>query len=691
MNNKPNRLIEETSPYLQQHAYNPVDWHPWGDEALRKSRDQDKPILLSVGYSACHWCHVMERESFEDPETAHLMNRLFINVKVDREERPDIDAIYMNYVQMTTGAGGWPLTVFLTPQQVPFYGGTYFPPVDHYGRPSFRRVLEQTSIAYQGRRSDLDKMAPEIISRLEQAVRFDAAESALTPQILEDSYRELSGRFDSRHGGFGSAPKFPSTMALSFLLRYHSRTGSKGALEMACTSLNEMARGGIFDQIGGGFHRYTVDERWLVPHFEKMLYDNALLARLYLQAFQLTKDPFYQEIVEQVLEYVQREMTDPAGAFYSSQDADSEGEEGRFYVWSKKEIEEALGGAQAKLFCDFYGVTSSGNFEGSNILNQRYSLTDFGRSVRRDPEEMSLDLKRWRNQLFEIRSRRVWPDRDEKALAGWNGMMLTAFAEAAFVLKRSDFCQTAENNARFLVNGLMPDGALLRSWRSGVAKVNAFAEDYATVTEGLLTLFEVTGCSEWLAHANRLMRRQYELFRDPEQGDFFFTASDHETLLVRHKEHMDNATPSGNSTTCLNLLRLSRLLGEDEYQRDAERMLRGKSLAMSKHPLAFGYWLQALDHYLGPVQEIVVVGEAEGRDCLLDPLRQEFLPNRILVQSDGVPGSKFQVSGLDLPLLQHRDMIGGKATLYLCEDNVCRQPMTEMREVEGFLRRSRED
>ena len=450
-----NRLIHESSPYLLQHAHNPVEWYAWGEEALSAAREQDKPILLSIGYSACHWCHVMEDQSFEDEEIAVLMNENFINIKVDREERPDLDAIYMNFVQMTTGSGGWPLTVFLSPDQVPFFGGTYFPPEDSYGRPGFKRVLRGLAETYRTRRGELDKNREEIVQRLKQVSQWETSDGQLEEGLLEDAYTRVLPQFDREYGGFGGAPKFPSAMVLGYLLRYHQRTGSGAALEMVKLSLDEMARGGIYDQLGGGFHRYAVDERWLVPHFEKMLYDNALLARLYLEAYQVTGDSYYREIVEETLGYVERELIDPGGGFYSSQDADSEGEEGKFYVWTPAQVKAVLGREDAKLFNDCFDVTGSGNFEGKNILHHRLDLGGLSKSLGRSVEDVNRLLLEARRKLLKVRGERVKPRLDDKVLSAWNGMILTTFAEAAFVLNNRKFREIALRNAEFLASEMM--------------------------------------------------------------------------------------------------------------------------------------------------------------------------------------------------------------------------------------------
>ncbi len=675
-----NHLIHETSPYLLQHAYNPVEWHPWGEEALSLSKRLDRPILMSVGYSACHWCHVMERESFEDDGIAAIMNRLFVNIKVDREERPDLDAIYMNYVQMTTGSGGWPLTVFLTPDQIPFYGGTYFPPNDRYGRPGFPRVLESVAAAYRDRRDELDRVSPEVVQRLRQAASFDVPPGDLHIGLLDQAQTNSASQFDHRHGGFGAAPKFPAAMLLSFLLRHWRRTGSEQSLEMVQHSLAEMAGGGIFDQLGGGFHRYSVDDRWLVPHFEKMLYDNALLSRTYLEAYQATGRQSFRDVVEETLDWVAREMRDPAGGFYSALDADSEGEEGKFYVWSADEIEAILDKPSASLFAEFYDVTPHGNFEGRNILHRQFDPVTFAEMKSRPLEEVDKSLRESRSKLLQRRQTRVWPGRDDKVLTAWNGMMLSAFAEAAFALDRPDYLLTAIENAKFLKERLWVEGRLRRTWKKGVAKLNAYLEDYAAVVEGYLCLYQAAGDIVWLDAAEELIQLQFVLFGDEDKGDFYFTASDHERLLVRQKEHLDNATPSGNSVTCANLLRLAAITGKQEYRARAEVMLSQMALALARHPSAFGNWLQALDFCLGPVTELVFAGTQEDRRRLLQPVRQAFLPNKVVIQSDDAASQTSKI-----PLLVGKSTDGGRAAVYVCENQVCRAPCYSVEEIRACL------
>ncbi|HEY0407881.1 MAG TPA: thioredoxin domain-containing protein, partial [Pyrinomonadaceae bacterium] len=496
-----NRLSGETSPYLLQHAHNPVDWHPWGEEAFARARAENKPILLSIGYSACHWCHVMEHESFENEEIARLMNENFISIKVDREERPDLDQIYMNAVQMMTGHGGWPMTVFLTPEGVPFYGGTYYPPVDRYNMPGFPRVLLGVAEAYRSQPDEITQSADTMLAELRRLGQARASNEGIAVELLDDAARGIARSYDAQHGGFGSAPKFPAPMNLEFLLRVYHRTGQSDALEMVEHTCRKMAEGGMYDQLGGGFHRYSTDARWLVPHFEKMLYDNALLARLYLHAYQATRNDFYRRIAEETLDYVAREMMDERGGFYSTQDADSEGHEGKFFVWTIDEVKEILGAEDGALFSSYYDVTAGGNFEGQNILNVTRSIEDAAKASGVTVERLREALARGRRALFDARERRVKPDRDEKVLTAWNGLMLAAFAEAAAILEREDYLNAAKNNAQFVLDNLRREGLLLRAYKDGQAKLNAYLEDYAFFIDGLLALYEAAGELRWLEEA----------------------------------------------------------------------------------------------------------------------------------------------------------------------------------------------
>jgi uncharacterized protein YyaL (SSP411 family) len=671
----PNRLAGETSPYLLQHRYNPVDWYPWGEEALGRARREDKPLLLSVGYSACHWCHVMERESFEDADIARLMNERFVNVKVDREERPDIDSIYMQAVQAMTGHGGWPMTVFLTPDGVPFYGGTYFPPADRHGMPGFPRVLEAVSEYYRDKRGEATHVGRELLERLRQSERVRAGTELLTPSILDAAYQGLRAEFDSRYGGLGRAPKFPQPMALDFLLRYWRRRHAPEALQMVRQTLTRMARGGIYDQLGGGFHRYSVDQVWLVPHFEKMLYDQAQLALLYLQAWQATGDPEYRRVTEETLDYVVREMTHPDGGFYSTQDADSEGEEGKFFLWDRAEIESLLDSETARAAMAYWGVAAGPNFEGRSILHVPGEPHEVAASLGIAEDRLRELLARARAALFAHREGRIKPGRDEKVLAGWNGMMLRAFAEASRALGRPDYLRVAARNAGFLLSALVRDGRLLRTWKDGRAKLLGYLEDHATVIDGLLALHEVSLDPRWLDEARRLADSMLDLFWDPEAEGFFDTGRDHETLVVRPRGLFDSAVPCGSSVAADVLLRLAVLTGSADLEKRGVDTVRSVAPLMSRHPSGFGRFLGALDFHLGPAVELAIVwpeGTPADREPLAPLLGEVFgryLPNRVL--TGGPEGS-----GADLPLLAGK-RAWGRPTAYVCERYACQAPTTD--------------
>ncbi|HXQ70048.1 MAG TPA: thioredoxin domain-containing protein, partial [Pyrinomonadaceae bacterium] len=569
-----NHLINESSPYLLQHAHNPVDWYPWGDEAFAKARSENKPVLLSIGYSACHWCHVMAHESFEDEDIAQLMNELFVNIKVDREERPDLDQIYMNAVQMMTHHGGWPMTVFLTPEGVPFYGGTYFPPQDRYNMPGFPRVLISVAEAYRDRHEEIVENGTTLLKELQRLSESTASDNPVEKELLDAAYAGIARSYDSINGGFGGAPKFPPAMTLEFLLRTYKRTGNEDALEMVQHTAQKMAHSGMYDQLGGGFHRYSTDAKWLVPHFEKMLYDNALLSRFYLHYFQLEREPLARETAEGILDYVLCEMTDPAGGFYSTQDADSEGHEGKFFVWDLSEIKSVLGEADASEFISYYNVTEGGNFEGKNILNANSSF--------QKPKPESC------HKLFEHREKRIKPDRDEKIITAWNGLMLASFAEAGVILQRPDYTEAARRNADFVLTNLRRDGFLLRTSKNGVAKFNAYLEDYAFLVEGLVTLYETTGEFRWLREAIALTDHMIEEFWDGEGGGFFFTGKSHEELIVRSKDYFDNATPSGNSVAAAVLLRLAILTNKESYRALAQKVFAVIADQVRRYPSGFG-------------------------------------------------------------------------------------------------------
>ncbi len=670
----PNRLANETSPYLLQHANNPVDWYPWGEEALARAKAEDKPILLSIGYSACHWCHVMERESFENEETASLMNERFVNIKVDREERPDLDAVYMEAVQMMTGSGGWPMTVFLTPEGKPFYGGTYFPPVDYSNLPGFPRLVTAISDAYRDQRGQIEETTKQITEKMGQTNQLTKSNTLLTVDILHTAYNNLATSFDYQNGGVGMAPKFPQPMALELLLRYNHHGFSERALEMVSLTLDNMAQGGIYDQIGGGFHRYSTDAYWLVPHFEKMLYDNAQLARLYLHAYLVTGRPMYRRITEETLNYVLREMTDPLGGFYSAQDADSEGEEGKFFVWTPQEIQAVLGEEDGSLIGGYFGLTEAGNFEGKTILNVPQELTSFAEELGLDLEQLEAKIERAKVSLRDVREERIHPLLDDKVLASWNGLMLRAFAEAAAALNNEKYLNAAIANAEFLVNTMKPDGRLLRTYRGGQAKLLGYLEDYAFVADGLLALYEATFQQRWLDEAVSLADSMVELFWDENAGAFYDTGIDHESLVVRPRDVFDNAQPCGGSVASDLLLRLAVITGNQEYTVKATTPLRALHDLMGKAPAGTGHWLAALDFHISSPKELAVIGPRENpaTRLLLDTINGRYLPNKVVVGAEGALGESTQI-----PLLQDRGMVDGKPAAYVCQNYVCQLPVTE--------------
>jgi uncharacterized protein len=665
-----NRLIDETSPYLLQHAHNPVDWYPWGDEAFERAKAEDKPVLVSIGYSACHWCHVMEHESFEDEATAAIQNEHFVNIKVDMEERPDVDQIYMNFVQMTTGRGGWPMNVFLTPDKRPFFGGTYFPPAPRYGMPSWQQILLSIAEAYRGRRDEIEHSANEIVGELRRMSIVEGA-GGLSDAVLESAYASFLRTFDAANGGWGGAPKFPQAMSIEFLLRYHHRTGDDKALQMVTRTLDKMALGGIYDQLGGGFHRYAVDAIWLVPHFEKMLYDNAQLVRVYLHAYQVTGEEMYKRIAAETLEYVRREMLDASGGFYSSQDADSEGEEGKFFVWSPEEVESVLGQKEGREFCELYDITAGGNFEGNSILNLREQK---GAST---GERISAFADA-RRQLFEHREQRIKPGRDEKVLTAWNGLMLAAFADAAGVLASGEYLAIARKNADFILSELHRDGRLLRTWKEGKAKLNGYVEDYANVIDGLIVLYQVSGEIRYLKEARKLADTMITEFWDEEGGGFFFTSHDHEELVVRNKDFYDNATPSGNSAAADVLLRLAKLTGDEKYEKFGATTLRLIASQLRRYPQGFARALSAMEFHLTDTKEVVVIGSP--KDELTREVLSSYLPNAVLaVSSDPARDAGWS------PLFSERERIEGKPTAYVCENFVCQRPVTTTAELRSLM------
>ena len=658
-----NRLAHETSPYLLEHAENPVDWYPWNPEALARARKENKPILLSIGYSACHWCHVMARESFEDPETAAVMNRDFVAIKVDREERPDLDQVYMRATQAMTGSGGWPMTVFLLPDGTPFFAGTYFPSSERFGMPSFRRVLAAVAEAFTNRQLEIEQTANQVREFLKRPP-LPLAAGSLEPTLLDEAYTRLAREYDAANGGFGGPPKFPQPMLLEFLLRTHVRTGQPAALEMATDTLRAMAAGGMYDQLGGGFHRYSVDERWLVPHFEKMLYDNALLARAYLDAWQLTKEPAFARVVEETLAFVQREMTAPDGGFYSSLDADSEGEEGRFYVWTPRELDAVLGPEGGAALGRAFDVTAQGNFEGRSILHPVA------------PGAIDL-LGVARGRLLAMRGQRARPHRDQKVIAGWNGLMLRAFAEAGRVLRRTDLVAVAERNAHFVLSQMRTSHRMRRSYKDGRAPLAGYLEDQAAVADGLLSLYEATFDPAWLDDVHGLLSEMLSAFWDDAEAAFFDTAADQERLVVRPQDVTDNAIPSGTSIAVDVLLRAGTLLGEPSWIDRARVALERLAPTAAKAPQAFGRLLAALDFYLGRPVELAVIGSpAEPQtNSFLEVVRLRYLPNRLIAVA--AAGGRHR----PMPLLSDRAAIDGNVTAYLCEGFVCQAPTTDPLEL----------
>ncbi|MBK8024793.1 MAG: thioredoxin domain-containing protein [Chloroflexi bacterium] len=679
-----NRLANETSPYLLQHADNPVDWYPWGDEAFQRARQENRPILLSVGYSACHWCHVMAHESFEDETVAEMMNGLYVNIKVDREERPDVDDIYMNAVQQFSGGhGGWPMTVFLLPDGRPFYGGTYYPPEPRYGMPSFQQVLAGVYDAFRNRRDQVEEAAAQVTGALQRdRLGIGGTPSELTPALLDAAYDKLADSFDPRNGGFGGAPKFPNPMNLEFLLRTAARSGKPEALDHLTLTLRTMARGGIYDQLGGGFHRYSVDAVWLVPHFEKMLYDNAQLSRLYLHAYQHTGDAFFKSIATEVYDYILREMTSPEGGFYSTTDADSEGEEGKFFVWSKAELESLLGD-DAPIAIEYWGVSARGNFEGHNILfvpnDDAVVAERLGLSV----EALGARLIAIKDRLFAARAQRVPPGLDDKILTAWNGMMLASLAEAARVLDRDDYRVAAVRCAEFFERTLRTgDDMLRRTYKDGQARIDGFLEDYANWIDGLLELYQTTFDRRWFAWARALADHALAAFR-ADDGGFFDSGDDHERLIARPRSLQDNATPAGASMFAKCLIRLNAYTGVDAYAEAAQRALSLLTAAMREYPQAFGEALNAVDMLVGGLAEVAVVGDPldEATRALLDVVRKPYRPNAIAALAVN------PVEGEDelIPLLSYRAMRAGQPTVYVCRHFTCQMPVTTPEAVAGLL------
>jgi len=657
----PNALAHETSPYLLQHRDNPVDWLPWGEEALRRARENDRPLLVSIGYSACHWCHVMERESFEDEQTAALMNEHFVCVKVDREERPDVDALYMEAVQAMTGHGGWPLNVFVTPEQVPFFGGTYFPPEPRQGMPAWRQVLGAVAEAWQTRNDEIRGQGERMAERLQGGALLAPSDEPFDAAALDEAVAGLRTGFDSVNGGWGGAPKFPAASSIEFLLR-------RGEQQMSLYTLRSMASGGINDQVGGGFARYTVDATWTVPHFEKMLYDNALLARAYLHGFQVSGDPLLRRTVEETLEWVLREMRAPEGGFYSALDADSEGVEGKFYVWTVDELRAALDAEDADAAIAWFGATEHGNFEGANVLESR------------GPEPAPEVRARIRARLLEVRAGRVRPGLDDKRLASWNALMIAALADAGAVLGRDDLLGAARDAAAFVLERMRtPEGRLLRTFNAGEARLNAYLEDHAFLLEALLTLYEATFEERWFTAARETADTIVARFADADKGGFFSTSDDHETLVARRKDLEDAPIPSGGSAAAFGLLRLAALTGEAAYEDHAVSHLRLLHEIAPRHPGAFGHFLQAMDFHLGPTREVALVGAPDGVAVLASVVRSAFRPHLVLAGGPGDAG------GSAVPLMEGRTPVEGRAAAYVCERFACQRPVTGGDELQALL------
>ncbi len=671
-----NHLLHENSPYLLQHADNPVDWYPWGSEALEKAYREDKPIFLSIGYAACHWCHVMAHESFEDPNTAAMMNASFICIKVDREERPDLDSIYMNFVVATTGAGGWPMSVFLTPEGKPFYAGTYFPPVRSHNLPAFREVLETVARLWHTDREAILSSSEGLTQNLVAQLDLRPKAGELTQDLLEQAIKTITQGYDWQNGGWGGAPKFPQPMLIEFLLRQRSR-GDKASLEMALHALRSMAQGGMYDVLGGGFARYSVDPTWLVPHFEKMLYDNAQLALVYLHSYQITGESFFRDVCESTLDFVLREMTHPNGGFYSSLDADSEAEEGKYYLWALDEIRTILENPEdVNLLMAAYGISQSGNFEGKNILHRALTDDQLSLQFHLDQQIIPEKLSGMRKRLLEARSARVRPGTDDKVLVSWNALMLMAFAEAGRALDRQDYLAAAVKNANFMLEYMFIGNQLRRSWRGGVALHNAFLEDYAGLGLALLSLYQADPEPHWYQVSMKLLEQILQHFKHPVIG-FFDTPDDHETLLYRPKDLQDNATPSGNALAAMLLLKLATYEGRSDWRSFAEEMLSSNLEMMPRYPSAFAQWWCAADFALGPVHEVAILGDLTNpaTQSLLQPLWHSYHP-RLVLASSGYP-----IQAGSPALLSARPLLNSRPTAYICQGFVCLQPVNNPGEM----------
>lgn len=684
---KPNRLISEKSPYLLQHAYNPVDWYPWGEEAFEKAKKEDKPIFLSIGYSTCHWCHVMAEESFKDEEVAEFLNENYVSIKVDREERPDIDNVYMDVCTALTGQGGWPLSIIMTPYKKPIFAGTYFPKRSHYGRPGFFELLIAISNKWQREREMLLETADQITDMLQKEAR-SRVQGDLGQDVFDKAYTQLESTFDDKYGGFGSAPKFPMPSNLLFLLRYYRATGQERALEMVEKTLTTMRRGGIYDQVGFGFHRYSTDRIWLVPHFEKMLYDNAFLAFSYLETYQVTDKEFYAQTAKEIFTYLLRDMQVSEGGFAAAEDADSEGVEGKYYVWTKEEVIKALGKERGKTFCKYYGINGEVNFEGKNIPNLLGSEAEElkiagGEGIN---EEIEKELDEGRQQLFIERKNRVAPLRDDKVLTSWNGLAIAVLARGGRVLTEEPYIEAAAKTADFILKKLRrSDGRLLARYREGEANYLSYLDDYSFLIWGLLELWEATFEVSYLKEAIALMKQQITLFWDSEEGGFFFTGKDAEELIFRSKEAYDGALPSGNSVAAYNLLRLARLTGEEEFNQKANELFKAFADRASKYPSAYTFLLLAKHLDVTPPLEVVVTGARNNPNTrrLWEVVQKQFLPEAVLMYNPG--GEQGEDLQKLLPALADKKPQNGEPLAYVCKELACREPVNNPNDLYRLL------
>ena len=683
----PHRLMHEKSPYLLQHARNPVDWYPWGEKAFEKAEKDQKPIFLSIGYATCHWCHVMAHESFEDRDVAQILNDHFVSIKVDREERPDVDKIYMFVCQSLTGHGGWPLSVFLTPERKPFFAGTYFPKLGRTGLPGFVDVLQQIARIWTNDRASILKSSEAITQAIQPSATSEDTVAVEAETVMKKGFSQLARNYDPNHGGFGAAPKFPTPHNLTFLLRWHKRSGDALALDMVEKTLDAMRSGGIFDQVGFGFHRYSVDQKWLVPHFEKMLYDQALLAMAYIDAYHVTKKERFARTAHDIFTYVLRDMTAPDGGFYSAEDADSEGKEGLFYVWTPGDIEKHLGSEQGRLFCRFFDITEAGNFEEHrSIPHSRMPLKAFAVKERMDTKSLQRQLEEAREALFQVRKNRIPPLKDDKILTSWNGLMIAALAKGAQVLGTTAYADAAERASNFVLKHLKAkNGRLLRRYRKGQAAYPAYLDDYAFMIWGLIELYEATFRVDYLEKAMDLNRKMIDIFWDDKDGGFFFTGKGNEKLITQSKELYDGALPSGNSVAAMNLMRLSRMTGAVDLETKAEKLLQAFAKQVTEQPMAFTQFLGVLDFMAGPSQEVVIVGDKATKtlETMIQSVRSQFLPNMILLVRTT------ELKGNDLipvsPFVEPMTPVNGQPTAYVCQQFACNKPVTDISELQSLL------